>query len=257
MNGSSDLTNISPDQILFWEAGVFNLNATILFTWIVMGLIALGSWCITRNLKVSGRIPRWQNLLEIIVDGIRKQIAEISQQKPDRYIPFVGTLFLFIFVSNLLAIVPGFRPPTASLSTTAALAGCVFFAVPIFGISRKGFAGYLKHYVQPTPLMLPFNIIGELSRTLALAVRLFGNMMSGTKIAAIFLAITPLFFPIVMQALGLLTGLIQAYIFAVLTVVYLAAATRPDEDFKAVGEPGSASGTSLNEDQNSTKKENG
>lgn len=243
MTEPENLKGISPDEIVFWEAGEFSLNATIVFTWGVMAALALGSWLVTRNLHTAERIPRWQNLLEILVDGVRDQIAEISQQKPDRYLPFVGTLFLFILVSNILAVVPGFQPPTASLSTTAALAGCVFLAVPVFGIAEKGVAGYLRHYVQPTPLMLPFNIMGELSRTLALAVRLFGNMMSGTKIVAILLAVTPLFFPVVMQALGLLTGVIQAYIFAVLTVVYIASATRARDEREENGDTESGGGS--------------
>jgi F-type H+-transporting ATPase subunit a len=122
----------------------------------------------------------------------------------------------------MLAIVPGYEPPTASLSTTAALAICVFAAVPVYGIIHEGVGGFFKHYIEPTPVMLPFNLIGELSRTLALAVRLFGNVMSGTKIAAILLAVTPLFVPVLMNALGLLTGLIHAYIFAILATVYIA-----------------------------------
>jgi F-type H+-transporting ATPase subunit a len=138
---------------------------------------------------------------------------------------FIGTLFIFIAVSNLLGVIPGFRPPTGSLSTTAALAICVFFAVPVFGIASRGLGGYLKQYLQPTPFMLPFNIIGEFSRTLALAVRLFGNVMSGTMLVAILLAIIPFVFPIIMQAFGMLTGFIQAYIFAVLAMVYIASAT--------------------------------
>lgn len=220
------LAAVGPDEIVLVEGAWGHLNATLVFTWLVMGILVAVSFLVTRRIETGAKIPRWQNLLEILVSGMRRQIAEISQQNPDRYLPFVGTLFLFVLVSNLLAAVPGFRPPTASLSTTTALAGCVFFAVPIFGIAEKGLGGYLRHYVQPTPLMLPFNIVGELSRTLALAVRLFGNMMSGVKIAAILLAVAPFLFPVAMQALGLLTGVIQAYIFAVLTVVYLASATR-------------------------------
>ena len=114
--------------------------------------------------------------------------------------------------------------PTGSLSTTTALAICVFVAVPLYGIVYQGPARYLEHYVEPTVLMLPFNIIGELSRILALAVRLYGNIMSGTVVAAILLGITPYFFPVVMQVLGLLTGMIQAYIFAILAMVYIASA---------------------------------
>jgi F-type H+-transporting ATPase subunit a len=171
-------------------------------------------------------MSRWQNLLEVLVNGMRNQIRDISQEDPGPYLPFVGTLFLFILISNLLTVVPAYIAPTASLSTTAGLAICVFVAVPVYGILSRGLGGYLKQYVKPTVLMLPFNVMGELSRTLALAVRLFGNIMSGMKIVAILLAITPLIFPIVMHALGLLTGTIQAYIFAVLAMVYIASATR-------------------------------
>ena len=128
-----------------------------------------------------------------------------------------------------LAIVPGFQPPTGSLSTTAALALSVFVAVPVYGIAACGLAGYLKNYIRPSVFMLPFNVIGDLSRTLALAMRLFGNVMSGTMIAAMLLAIAPFLFPILMHALGLLTGLIQAYIFAVLALVYIAAAAKVHE----------------------------
>ncbi len=226
----TDLKALSPDEFVYFHIGAFPINATIVYTWIVMAILVTGSWWITRHLSTGTKIPRWQNVLEVIVGNMRDQIREISHQNPNRYLPFAGTLFLFILVSNLLAVVPGFRSPTASLSTTTALAGCVFLAVPIYGIAGRGLRGYLRNYIQPTPIMLPFNIIGEFSRTLALAVRLFGNMMSSAKIGAILLAIAPLLFPILMQALGLLTGVIQAYIFAVLTVVYLASASRADED---------------------------
>lgn len=221
-----DIQQITPDQVIFWRYGFFQLNATIVFTWVVMFILAAGSWLVTRRLSTGPHMSRWQNLLEVVVKYMRQQIRQISQQEPAAYLPLVGTLFLFIGLSNLLSIVPGFSPPTASLSTTAALAICVFVAVPLFGVARKGLGGYLRQYVKPTPLMLPMNVLGELSRTLALAVRLFGNVMSGVKIAGILLAVTPLIFPVVMQALGLLTGMIQAYIFAVLAMVYIASATR-------------------------------
>jgi F-type H+-transporting ATPase subunit a len=221
-----DIIHITPDQVVLWRWRFLTLNATIVYTWVVMALLVLMSWCATRRLSSGPRISRWQNFLEAVVSAIRAQIHEVSEEVPDPYVPFVGTLFLFIVVANLLAIVPGYIPPTGSLSTTVALAICVFVAVPLYGIARQGLLGYLRNYIQPTLFMLPFNILGELSRTVALAVRLFGNVMSGTKIVAILLAITPLFFPIVLQALGLLTGLIQAYIFAVLTMVYIASASR-------------------------------
>jgi len=217
--------NITPDSIILWEWEFLHINATIAFTWGVMALLVGGSWLITRRLTSVAEIPRWQNLLEVIVTGMRDQIREVSHQQPGLYLPFVGTLFLFIVSANLLAIVPGFIAPTGSLSTTTALAISVFVAVPLFGIAHEGLGSYLKHYIQPTPLMLPFNIIGELSRTIALAVRLYGNIMSGSIIIGILLSLTPFFFPVVMQLLGLITGAIQAYIFAILSMVYIASAT--------------------------------
>jgi F-type H+-transporting ATPase subunit a len=180
---------------------------------------------VTRRLSTGTELSRWQNLLEVLVTGIRDQIREVSHQEPGRYLPFVGTLFLFIATANLLNVIPGYMAPTGSLSTTTALAACVFVAVPLYGIAYEGPASYMKHYIKPTWLMLPFNIIGEVSRTIALAVRLYGNIMSGTVIIAILLSLTPYFFPIIMQLLGLLTGMIQAYIFAVLAMVYIASAT--------------------------------
>lgn len=224
-----DGVQITTDQWIFWQSGAWpavRLNATIVFTWLVMAILAIGSWLVTRRLTTGPDIPGFQNLLEVVVTGLRDQIRDVSQQSPGKYTPFVGTLFLFIAMANLLSIVPGYRPPTSSLSTAAALATCVFVAVPLFGIASQGIFGYFRQYIQPTILMLPFNLIGELSRTLALAVRLYGNMMSGTVIAAILLGFVPLFVPVLMQALGLLTGMIQAYIFAVLAMVYIASATK-------------------------------
>jgi F-type H+-transporting ATPase subunit a len=217
---------LSPDQLIFWQHGFFKLNGTIVCTWGLMLVLAVGSKLITRGLSTELKRSRWQNLLEIVVTGIEKQIAEVGLKNPEKYIGFLGTLFLFVALAALCTIIPGYEPPTGSLSTTAALALCVFLAVPLFGIEEQGLGGYLKSYIEPTVIMLPFNLISELSRTLALAVRLFGNMMSGAMIIAILLTITPFIFPIVMTALGLLTGMVQAYIFSILAAVYIAAATR-------------------------------
>jgi F-type H+-transporting ATPase subunit a len=220
----------NPDQIILWQYGFVKINATLAFTWLVMALLTAGSFLITRRLSVDAPIPRLQNLLEVIVFFVNKQIHEIGQQNPARYLPLIGTLFLFIFLSNLLAVVPGYLPPTGSLSTTTALAICVFVAVPAYGISQVGLWRYLKQYARPSVFMLPFNIIGEFSRTLALAVRLYGNIMSGTVVAGILISLTPFFFPVVMQVLGLLTGSIQAYIFSILAMVYIASATTGDQE---------------------------
>jgi F-type H+-transporting ATPase subunit a len=214
---------LSPDQTIFWQHGFVTINLTIVTTWALMLLLVTGSALITRRLQTGMSISRWQCILEMLVTGINEQIKEVGLNEPDKYIGFIGTLFLFIGFANLCIIFPGYEAPTGSLSTTAALAIAVFLAVPFFGIKKSGIRGYLKSFIEPTFIMLPFNIISEVSRTLALAVRLFGNMMSGGMIIAILLSIAPLIFPIVMQALGLLTGMVQAYIFSILATVYIAA----------------------------------
>jgi F-type H+-transporting ATPase subunit a len=219
----------SPDQFVIVDWGWGRLNATIVFTWFEMILLVAGSWLITRKLTSDVSISRWQNLLEILVAGIARQIEEITRQKPEPFLPFVGTLFLFILLSNLLSVVPFYQPPTASLSTTSALALCVFIAVPIYGLSTRSLGSYLRQYIEPSFFMLPFNILGDLSRTLALAVRLYGNVMSGTIIGFVLLLIAPLFLPVVMDALGLLTGTIQAYIFALLAMIFIASVMKKEE----------------------------
>jgi len=221
---------LTPDSTILWQAGPLVLNATILYTWLVMALLVLASWAVTRNLSAGANPSRWQTILETVVVFVTDQIRDITGRDPRPFLPFVGTLFLFISISNLLAPVPIYEAPTGSLSTTAALAICVFFAVPIYGVTQQGLVTYLKHYVRPSPIMLPFQVIGELSRTVALAVRLFGNVMSGSMIAAILLSIVPLFLPVVLQVLELVIGQIQAYIFAVLATVYIASAMRSPEE---------------------------
>ena len=218
--------NLTSDQVVLWSHGFMKLNETVVTTWIMMFLMVLGAKLITRKLVTDGAISRWQGALEIIVTVIEKQIKDIGLGEAAKYLPFLGTLFIFVATCSLCIVIPGYQPPTGSLSTTAALALCVFLAVPIFGVGEQGFLGYLKTYTEPTVIMLPFNIISELSRTLALAVRLFGNIMSGVMIVGILLTITPFIFPIFMTALGLLTGMVQAYIFTILAGVYIAAATQ-------------------------------
>lgn len=216
--------SISPDNIIYWQWGFICVNGTLVFTWLTMALLVLGSGWITRKLTPDVHVSRWQSVLEIVVSVIQQQLKDATPSQPKGFLPFLGSLFLFIALSNILAVVPGFLPPTGSLSTTTALAACVFFAVPIYGISQIGGGPYLMNYFRPSVFMMPFNIIGELSRTMALAVRLFGNVMSSSMIGAILLIITPLIFPVIMQLFGLLTGLVQAYIFTILAAVYIGAA---------------------------------
>ena len=219
----------SPDQFIFFDWGWGRLNATIVATWFEMALLVIACRLITRKLSSEATISPWQNLLEVVVGGIAEHIRDITRQKPEPFLPFVGTLFIFILLSNLLSVVPYYQPPTASLSTTSALALCVFVAVPVFGLSTRSLGSYLHEYFKPTIFMLPFNILGEITRTFALAVRLYGNLMSGTVISFVLLLIMPLIFPVVMNALGLLTGAIQAYIFALLAMVYIASALKHEE----------------------------
>jgi F-type H+-transporting ATPase subunit a len=222
--------HLSSDETILWQHGFFKLNLTIVTTWVVMGVMVMGAKLVTRNIEHKVQISRWQSLLEVIVVSLRDQIGEVGLRQPEKYLGFLGTLFLFIALSNFCTIFPGYDPPTGSLSTTAAFALSVFVAVPLYGIAESGLGAYLRSYTKPTAIMLPFNIISELSRTLAMAIRLFGNIMSGTMILAILLIITPFIFPIVMTLLGLLTGMVQAYIFSILATVYIAAATRVREE---------------------------
>lgn len=215
---------LSPDETIFWQDGFFNLNLTIVTTWALMLLLVVASALITRRLRTDIQISRWQCILEMLVTGMNQQIEEVGLKQPKAYISFIGTLFIFIVSANLLIVFPWYEPPTGSLSTTTALALAVFLAVPFFGIVRSGLGSYLKSYIKPNFFMLPFNLIGELSRTLALAIRLFGNVMSGGIIIAILLSISPLIFPVIMKLLGMLTGVVQAYIFSILATVYIAAA---------------------------------
>jgi F-type H+-transporting ATPase subunit a len=230
--------DITPDSIIFWKYGILKLNATLLVTWIVMFVLAVGSWLITRRMvhgKISSKV---ETLLEIIVEFIYKNLQETGLQTPEKYIYFIGTLFIFIGFCGILTIFPGYIPPTGSLSTTAALAICVFIAVPMYAIQEKGIIGFLKNYLHPFFIFLPFNIIADFTRTLALAMRLFGNTMSGTLIIGIIISISPLIFPVLLHVLDLITSLVQAYIFTVLASVYIAAGTRKsDEEIKTKQEP--------------------
>ncbi len=214
----------SPDQTIVFTLGNWPVRATIVNTWIVMVLLVGISMLVTRSLRADKAPGRWRSALELIVTMIQGQIEEVTRSGARHVLYFAGTLFLFIAVSNLLTVIPGFAPPTSSLSTTVALTLSVLVAIPLFGIVNGGVRQYLHKFIEPSLIMLPFNIIGEFSRGVSLAIRLYGNVMSGAVIAAILLSIAPFFFPVVMDMLGLLTGFIQAYIFAILATVYISSA---------------------------------
>lgn len=215
---------LTPDAIVLLELGALRLNVTIVNTWVVMALLVGVSWLVTRKLRPDTPPGRWRNALETLVLLIEAQIRAITHSAVRRVMYFAGTLFLFVAGANLLALIPGFAAPTGSLSTTVALTLAVLLAVPGFAMAERGWSGYLRHLTQPTWVLLPFNILGELSRGVSLSIRLYGNVMSGAVIAAILLSIAPFFFPVVMQLFGVLVGLIQAYIFAILAAVYISSA---------------------------------
>ena len=191
--------NLDPSDIVYFQWGFVRITATLVFTWVTMLVLCLASYVVMRRVEAEGQLSRGKHLLEAVIETMRSQIRDVSRQDPGQFLPFIGTLFLYILVANTLGIVPGYISPTGSLNTTIALALCVFVAVPFYGIASQGVGSYLKQYLQPTFIMLPFNIISEITRTLSLAIRLYGNVMSANVIIAILLGIIPLFFPIIIQ----------------------------------------------------------
>jgi F-type H+-transporting ATPase subunit a len=202
--------------------GPVEVTGTVIYTLIVSAVIIVTTLVVRLGLR--RRLSAWQIAAEFMIDHLEGVMHDMSGSNPRPYTPLVVTLALFIGVANLSGLVPGLHAPTADLSTTAALAVIVFLAVPIYGIRSRGLGGYLRHYLEPMPLLLPLEIFTELTRVLTLAVRLFGNVLSGELIIGVLVALVGLLVPIPVMLLEVLTGVIQAYIFAVLTIVYLSAA---------------------------------
>jgi F-type H+-transporting ATPase subunit a len=193
-----------------------------------MLVLALTSWLVTRRLqkRPDGR----QALLEIVVTGILTQIQDVIRKDPRPFLPFLGTLFIFLVAANLSGVLPGVEGPTGKLETPAALALIVFFSVHYFGVRAKGIRGYLASFAKPKLIMLPLNVLSELTRTFSLMLRLFGNIMSGEFIIALIIALAGLFVPIPLMVLEILVGLVQAYIFTVLAAVFIGAAAGNAEE---------------------------
>jgi F-type H+-transporting ATPase subunit a len=217
-----EVRGLSPPIV--FQIGPITITRTVIDSLIVSGLV-IGLALLAR-LGLSRRASRWPVAAELLVEHFEELMRDMFGCDPRLYTPLIVTLALFIGVANLLGLVPALHSPTADFSTTAALASVVFLAVPYYGIRAGGLRGYLGHYLEPSPLMLPFEIITEFSRTLALAVRLFGNVMSEELVIAVLLTLAGLLVPVPLMMLAVLTGVVQAYIFAVLTVVYLSAAVR-------------------------------
>ncbi len=215
-----------PEVIL--RIGPVEVTGTVLYS-LVASAIVVGFAVLVR-LGLAANRTGWPVAAEFLVDHLEGIMREMFECDPRPYTPLVVTLALYIGVANLLGLVPGMRSPTADFSTTAALAVVVFLAVPIYGIRANGVRGYFRHYLEPTPLLLPLEIVTEFSRTLALAVRLFGNMVSEELVIAVLLLIAGLLVPVPIMLLSVLTSVVQTYIFAVLTIVYLSAAVRAHGD---------------------------
>ena len=216
-------------QILF-HIGPIPVADAVVTSWVIIVVIALTGFLSTRRLRDTP--GKWQSFIEILVVGINQQIRDIVQQDPKPLLPLVGTLFLFLVFANLSSLLPGVKAPTATLETPAALAVIVFFAVHVFGARTRGVWQHLKSYTEPRIFMLPFNILSEITRTFALMIRLFGNMMSGQFMGAVVIALAGLIVPIPFMALDALIGLVQAYIFAILATVFVGAAVAQQEPGK-------------------------
>lgn len=208
-------------HVLF-QLGPVPITSAVVITWVIMMALVLGSFLLTRRLEpVPGKR---QAAVELLVAALDSQIRATTGAEPAPYRGFIGTLFLFILVANWSSLVPGLDPPTAQLETDAALAALVFVSVIWFGVRDKGLKGYLKSFAAPNPVMIPLNILQNVTRTFSMFIRLFGNVMSGVFVIAIVASLAGLFVPIPLMALDLLIGLVQAYIFAVLAMVFIAAA---------------------------------
>jgi len=209
-------------QVLF-KLGPVEVTSTVLYSLLASAVLIVIAVLVRQGLR---RWSGWAVAVEFLVEHLEGVMKDMSGGNPRPYMPLVVTLALFIGTANLMGLVPGLHAATADFATTAALAVLVFLAVPFYGIRARGLRGYLRHYLEPSPLLLPLEIVSELSRTLALAVRLFGNVMSEELVLAVLLLIAGLLLPVPIMLLAVLTGVVQAYIFAVLTMVYLSAAVR-------------------------------
>jgi F-type H+-transporting ATPase subunit a len=203
-----------------YSIGPISIAQSILTTWLIILLLFLIAWVSTR--KLSQQPGNYQVTLEAIYLALHNAVKDVLPEQVDIVFPFIATLWIFILLSNLVGIIPGFSSPTADLSVTASLAILTFLSVHWFGIRIEGVKNYLRHYIQPSPFILPFHLISEISRTLALAVRLFGNMMSLELTALIVLMVAGFLAPVPILMLHIVEAVIQAYIFGMLALIYIA-----------------------------------
>jgi F-type H+-transporting ATPase subunit a len=207
---------------ILFHLGPVAITRPVVTTWVIMAVLTVGSWFVTRRLSLHP--SRRQVVLELVVTGIMGQVEEVIRKDPRPFLPILGTLFIFLVAANLSGVLPGVEAPTGKLETPAALALIVFVSVHFFGVRARGSLGYLASFAQPKVIMLPLNVASEITRTFSLMVRLFGNVMSGEFVIALVVALAGLFVPIPLMALEILIGLVQAYIFTILATVFVGAA---------------------------------
>ena len=207
---------------IVFHLGPVGITRPVVTTWAIMAVLTLISWFVTGRLRLHP--DRRQIVLELLVTGIMAQIDEVTRKSPRPFLPLLGTLFIFLVAANLSGVLPGVEAPTGKLETPAALALIVFVAVHYFGVRARGPFGYLASFAKPKLIMLPLNIVSEITRTFSLMVRLFGNVMSGEFVIALVVALAGLFVPVPLMALEILVALVQAYIFTILATVFIGAA---------------------------------
>jgi F-type H+-transporting ATPase subunit a len=209
-----------------FHLGPIPVSTPVVTTWVVMALLVTGAaWCSRRLSLIPSKA---QTVLELLVNTVDDQIRDTMRADPGKFRALIGTLFVFILISNVSSLMPGVEPPTAHVETDAALALIVFIATLFYGVRTRGLGGYLATFAEPSWIMIPLNLVEQITRTFSLMVRLFGNVMSGVFVVGIVLSLAGLVVPIPLMALDLLTGAVQAYIFAVLAMVFIGAAL-PDD----------------------------
>ncbi|HEU5451939.1 MAG TPA: F0F1 ATP synthase subunit A [Terriglobales bacterium] len=209
------------------DLGPLALTDTVLVTWIIMLLLVAVSWFVGHRLRPEP--GRWQTMLEGAYEAMFGAISDVLPERAPLVFPFIASLWVFVVIANLVGIIPGVRAPTSSLSTTTALALLVFLSVHWYGIRVQGLRRYLAHYLDPNPLLLPFTVVAEITRTLAMAIRLFGNMMSLGLTAALVLMVAGFLAPIPILMLHIVEALVQAYIFGMLALIYIAGGLQVQE----------------------------
>lgn len=234
------MTNSEMTIAIAFTLGPIQVTTTVITTWVIMAAIGLISWFTTR--KMSRSAPKEANdsknvssatkylditkstkfIFETIVTTIESAVAEVAPQQAKLLTPFIGSLWIFLVIANLIGLLPGVHSPTRDLSATSALAIVVFLSTHWYGIRINGFKTYLKHYIKPSPILLPFHLISEITRTVALAVRLFGNIMSLEMAALLILLVAGFLAPVPILLLHIIEALVQAYIFGMLALIYVA-----------------------------------